>query len=274
MTSSPLDRRRFGLAAATSLFAMGAAGRGRAAQGPAGAGSAPAQEAAWVDPVAAACAREDRMPRDLERDGTRHPQRILDFFQIKPGQVVADLQAGDGYYTELLSRIVGKEGRVYCTNNSAPQRVYGPRLTERLERKEFDTRNVVRVDRELDDLQIQGQVDRVLLIRFYHDFVWMEVDRAAFNEMVFQLLKPGGVFGVIDHRSKDGAGVSEGRSLHRVEEKLVREEITAAGFVLEAESHLLSDPTDTRDWNIFEDRGAKNDRTDRFVHFYRKPTGA
>ena len=117
----------------------------------------------------------------------------------------------------------------------------------------------------------QGQLDRVLLVRFYHDFGWQEVDREQFNADVFAALRPGGVYCIIDHHAQSGAGMTEGQRLHRVEEALVRREVEAAGFVLEAVSHALADPTDTRDWNIFENDAARRDRTDRFMHFYRKP---
>jgi len=150
--------------------------------------AAPRQDA--QDPIEAACARKDRMQVDLDRDGTRHPQRILEFFQVKPGQQVADILAGDGYYTELASRIVGKAGKVYCINNAAPQRVFGKRLTARLERDDFDTANVERIDRELSEMRLPaGKIDRALLIRFYHDFGWMKEDRAKFNQSVFTASK-------------------------------------------------------------------------------------
>jgi predicted methyltransferase len=109
------------------------------------------------------------------------------------------------------------------------------------------------------------------LVRFYHDFGRTEVDRPAFNKMVFQLLKPGAIFGVIDRHGKPGTGMCEGSRLHRVEASLVTKEVEAAGFQLEAESCVLNDPTDPRDFNIFANQAARRDRTDRFVYLFRKP---
>jgi len=223
-----------------------------------------------VDPVAASIAHPDRLASDLPRDAERQPQRVLDFFDIKPGMHVADLMAGDGYYTELLSRAVGEGGVVYCQNTAIPLRVFadGP-LTARLADERLP--NVVRLDEEFEGTTLPGELDAALLIRFYHDFGWQEVDRVAFGELVFDRLKPGGVFGVVDHHAKADAGITEGKRLHRVEAALVQRELEAAGFVLEAESYVLTDKDDTLDWNIFDREGPGRDATSRFVHLYRKP---
>ena len=79
--------------------------------------------------------------------------------------------------------------------------------------------------------------------------------------------------GVIDHHAEPGSGARDVQTLHRVERDMVVAEILAAGFVLEAETDLLADPTDTRDWNIFANQSAKRDQTDRFVLRFRKPLG-
>ncbi|MDF1799799.1 MAG: SAM-dependent methyltransferase [Planctomycetota bacterium] len=222
------------------------------------------------DPVAESIAHPERLASDHERDAERQPQRILDFFDIKRGMRVADLMAGDGYYTELLSRAVGPDGVVHCQNTEVPLRVFadGP-LTARLADDRLP--NVERHDEEFDEVSFPKTLDAAILVRFYHDFAWQEVDRPAFNAMVFEHLKPGGLLGVVDHHAKDGAGITEGKRLHRVEAALVRKELEAAGFVLEAESFVLTDPGDTLDWNIFNREGPGRDATSRFVHLYRKP---
>lgn len=222
------------------------------------------------DPVAASIAHPDRLGSDLARDAERRPQRILDFFDIKRGMRVADLMAGDGYYTELLSRAVGPDGVVYCQNTAIPLKVFAERpLTARLAEKRLP--NVVRLDEEFADCTLPTGIDAAILVRFYHDFGWQEVDRAAFNALVFERLAPGGLFGVVDHHAKEGAGITEGKRLHRVEADFVRAELEAAGFVLEAESFVLTDPEDTLDWNIFSPEEVGRDATSRFVHLYRKP---
>lgn len=222
------------------------------------------------DPIATSVQHSDRLATDLKRDVERKPAQVLDFFDIKGGMHVADLMAGDGYYTEILSRAVGKDGKVYCQNTSIPLEVFADKpLTARL----ADARlpNVVRLDTEFDDSGLPTDLDAAILVRFYHDFGWQGVDRAAFNKLVFASLKPGGVFGVVDHHAAEGAGMSVGKSLHRVEAALVQEEIEAAGFVLESESYVLSDSTDPRDWNIFSKGPGGRDTTSRFVYLFRKP---
>lgn len=224
------------------------------------------------DPVAASFDHPERLESDRERDATRLPKRVLDFFDLKRGQVVADLMAGDGYYTELMSRAVGEGGRVYCQNTRIPLQVFADEpLTARLADERLP--NVERRDTEFEAVGIPEGLDMALLVRFYHDFGWQGVDRAQFNALVYRLLKPGGVFGVVDHIAAAGKGIEEGRRLHRVEPALVQSELEEAGFVLEAESYVLRDPADTLDWNIFsaDEAGMRRDRTSRFVHLYRKP---
>lgn len=222
------------------------------------------------DPIADALTHPDRPAADKARDTNRKPDRVLDLFGIKRGMHVADIMAGDGFYTEILARAVGSEGKVYCQNTKIPLEVFAEKpLTERLARKGLE--NVVRLDREFDDPGFPQGLDAAVLIRFYHDFEWQEVDREAFNEMVFKTLKPGGILGVVDHIAEAGQGISQGQSLHRVDPALVREEIEAAGFVLEAESFALRNKDDTHDWSIFSRGGDGRDTTDRFIYLFRKP---
>ncbi len=235
-------------------------------------GAAQPRGAELDDPVAASIAHPERLVSDLERDATRLPQRVLDFCDVKRGMRVADLMAGDGYYTELLSRAVGEAGRVWCQNTSIPLQVFADEpLTARLADGRLP--NVERRDTEFAEVGIPAGLDLALLVRFYHDFGWQEVDREHFGRLVLSLLKPGGAFVVVDHIAQAGAGMDVGQSLHRVEPALVQRELGAAGFVLEAESFVLQDPEDSLDWNIFsrDAGGVRRDRTSRFVHLYRKP---
>ncbi|MDA0667962.1 MAG: SAM-dependent methyltransferase [Planctomycetota bacterium] len=212
----------------------------------------------------------DRMESDHARDAERKPAAVLEFFGIQPGMAVADVMAGDGYYTELLSRIVGPEGTVYCQNTSIPLRVFADApLTARLANQRLA--NVMRLDMEFEDDGFPTDLDVAILVRFYHDFGWQKVDREAFNALMFASLKPGGVFGVIDHHAKAGAGISEGRSLHRIEADFLQKEIEAAGFVLEQQSSVLTNASDTLDWSIFDPEHEGRDTTSRFVYLFRKP---
>jgi len=249
-------------AACGLLFASGAEGPGSAAK----AGDVP-------DAIARAVADPARPEGDRARDADRKPAEVLAFFGIAPGMKVADMMAGTGYYTEILSRIVGKEGHVYAQNSKfVLDRFADKPLAERLARPGLE--NVTRVDRDPADPGLPSGLDAVILVRFYHDFYWQGVDRAAFDKAVFEALRPGGVFGVVDHRAEPGSGdrdAKEQRGLHRVDEEMVKKEILAAGFELDGESNALAVPSDQHDWPIFADGGARRDKTDRFVLRFRKP---
>lgn len=234
---------------------------------------APAPHAA----LAAAVADESRPEQDRARDGDRRPAEVLAFFGIEPGSTVGEVMSGAGYYTEILARAIGPDGKLYAHNSPFVLNRYAEKpFTARLARLEgAGVANVERIDAEPETLGFpEGALDAVVLIRFYHDFYWQEVDRAAFNRAVFRALKPGGVFGVVDHHAEAGSGSAHNQTLHRIDAELVKREITAAGFVVDAESDVLANPEDDRSWNIFVDRGAKRDRTDRFVIRFRKPSAS
>jgi predicted methyltransferase len=162
---------------------------------------------------------------------------------------------------------------VYAQNNKfiLDRFAEGP-WSERLKKPVM--KNVVRVDREFDDpLPPEARdLDAVFMILFYHDTVWLRTDRARMDRAVFQALKPGGIFGVIDHSAKPGAGLSEVQTLHRIEESALRQEIEAAGFRLKAESDALRNPSDTRDWNDSPlAAGERRGTSDRFMLSFVKP---
>ena len=135
-------------------------------------------------------------------------------------------------------------------------------------------KNVVRVDREFEDpLPPEAHdLDAVVMILFYHDTVWLGADRARMNAAVFRALKPGGVFAIVDHSAKAGAGISEVQTLHRIEETKLRKEVEAAGFRLAASSELLRNPSDARDWNDSPlAAGERRGTSDRFTLAFLKP---
>ena len=215
----------------------------------------------------------DRIVADRTLDAGRKPAETLAFFGIAPGMRVAELGAGTGYTAELLARIVGPTGSVYAQNTpfilkrfaEAP---WSARLTRPI------MRNVVRVDRDFDDPLPPDvrDLDAVLLILFYHDTVWMKADRARMNAAIFRALKPGGVYGIVDHSARKGTGTADVETLHRIEERVVRDEVTAAGFKLVAEASFLRNPTDPRDWNDSPRvAGERRGTSDRFVLKFVKP---
>lgn len=215
----------------------------------------------------------DRSDADRALDKGRHPGEMLAFFGIRPAMKVAELGAGLGYTSELLARAVGPAGRVYGQNSRF--------ILERFAEKPWSARlalpvmkNVIRVDREFDDPlppEATG-LDAVIMVLFYHDTYWMKTDRAAMNRAILKALKPGGVYGVIDHSGRPGSGVAEAQSLHRIEEAAVRADVEAVGFRYDATGDFLRNPADTRDWN--DAPGAAGERrgsSDRFVLRFVKP---
>ncbi|HMG53610.1 MAG TPA: hypothetical protein VK601_09010, partial [Kofleriaceae bacterium] len=117
-------------------------------------------------------------------------------------------------------------------------------------------------------------LDAVVCILNYHDFVWLKVDRAKMNKAVFAALKPGGVYAIVDHSAKQGTGLNDVQTLHRIDEDAAKKEILAAGFKLDGESDLLRNAEDARDWS--PSPGAAKERrgtSDRFTLRFVKPGG-
>ncbi len=218
-------------------------------------------------------ASKERDPVDRALDKGRKPGEVLRFFGISGGQHVAELTAGTGYTTELLARVVGEQGLVYAQNPKFILEKFAETAwSARLQKKVM--RQVVRVDRELDDpLPDEARnLDVVLMMFTYHDTVWLKVDRAKMNAGVFRALKPGGVFGVIDHSAREGSGLEDVQTLHRIDEKSVRDEVTAAGFKLVADAGFFRNAEDARDWNASPTKsGDKRGTSDRFVLKFVKP---
>lgn len=214
----------------------------------------------------------DRSEKDREADARRSPVEMLSFLGVHEGMRVADIGAGTGYTTELLARAVGPKGEVVGHNTPfVLKRFAEAGWTARLEKP--INANVTRVDRPFDDpfgTEVQG-LDGAINVLFYHDFVWQEIDRPAHNRGVFQALRPGGVYVVIDAHAAEGAGGSVSQTLHRIERSMVIEEVTAAGFVLDDEADFLRNPDDTRDWNALPWRSDRDEFSDKFVLKFRKP---
>jgi predicted methyltransferase len=186
---------------------------------------------------------------------------------------VGEVAAGGGYTTELLARAVGARGLVYGQNSQF--------ILERFAEKPWSERltkpvmmNVTRVDREFDDPfpRDAAPLDLVVNVLFYHDTVWMGVDRAAMNRRIFEMLRPGGAYVIVDHSARAGVGVGDAQTLHRIEMQTVIAEVRAAGFILEEQGAFLRNPADPRDWNASpRAAGERRGTSDRFALRFRKP---
>lgn len=225
--------------------------------------------------VLVAQASASRPAADRAKDGTRQSGAVLTFFRIAPGMTVLDLWSGGGYYTELLSSVVGSGGKVVAHNNTPYLKFAEDELAMRYAPGRLP--NVERLLAENNELALQpGSFDAVLMTNVYHDiyFVdekagWMRIDGPKLLAEVFQSLKPGGVLGVTDHAAVPGSPPATGGTLHRIDPALLKREITAVGFVLEAESDVLVNPADDRTKSAFDP--SVQGRTAQVVLRFRKP---
>jgi predicted methyltransferase len=198
------------------------------------------------------------------------------FARVDAGSTVIDVYPGDGDWTRLFSDVVGPEGRIY---SFVPAEVAhfknDPVGRMRTLAKEPGRENVEVVSADLVAMPEAMQPADVLWLHlFYHDLHTALIrakgaTAADFNRAVYERLKPGGCYIIVDHAAAVGAGTSDAQSLHRVEAASVREEVEAAGLVLDAESPMLADKDDPHSIKAF-DPSIKG-KTDRFVYRFVKP---
>ena len=206
-------------------------------------------------------------------DAGRKPAAFLAAVAPAPGMNVGELFAGGGYTTELLARAVAPNGKVYAENPKWVLEKFAAKpWADRLARPA--DANVVREDTELDAPfpNLDGHLDRVVTNANYHDAVWAGVDTAKMNAAVFTALKPGGWYIVADSSAKPGTGLQDAKTLHRIDENTVRQQVEAAGFHFVRADDSLRNPADTRDWNA-SPTAAKEKRgtSDRFIFVFEKP---
>lgn len=217
------------------------------------------------DPLADPSRSED----DRKRDGGFKPLEVYNFLGIEPGQIVADLWPGRGYHTQILSNIVGEKGKVLAVLGPLYyQSKYEERIRKAVgERIEAGKLENVEFVGPLSDLK-DNSIDVMITVRNYHDLGEAE-ERTAVLPDLMRALKPGGVLGVIDaFTDKEGRDVD----LHRINEKLVIREITAAGFELIEKSDVLYNADDTFEFDGREDEAPIHRYfIYRFVHRYEKP---
>lgn len=211
--------------------------------------------------IKAAVADTGRPAVDRYRDDRRKPAETVAFAGVGEGMTVAELIPGNGYYTRILSKAVGPKGRVYTLPFTEPRAAMSKAIAAYPAYG-----NVTLVAGSPFSLGLPAQVDLVWTTQNYHD---IRQGRAQLNKAVFDALKPGGTYFIVDHAAKPGAGDEVLLSLHRIDEAVVRREVEAAGFVLEADSQLLRNPADDRAKMVF-DRDVDR-HTDQFVLKFRKP---
>lgn len=226
--------------------------------------------AAVPPPIAAAVSDAGRPDADKARDADRKPAEIAAFVGVKPGDKVGEFFPGGGYYTRILSKTVGPNGKVYAVIPDAPPP--RPQQAEAFQALVRAYPNVVAVNGPVLAFNPPEKLDVFWTSENYHDLGIMmfgSLDRNAVNKVIFNALKPGGVYFIEDHAAAPGAGDTVTSTLHRIEPALVRREVEAAGFRFDGQSDLLAKPADPHTGMVFDPsiRG----KTDKFVMRFRKP---
>ncbi len=220
--------------------------------------------------LAADLASPDRPQEDRDRDAGRKPAEVLAFLGIEPGMTVMDLIAAGGYYTEVLSRAVGPTGKVFAQNPPVVLEFRDGANDKAMTQRLADGRlsNVERVDQDLVDVELPaGSLDAAITALNFHDVLQNGGEAAAAGMLakVKELLKPGGVLGVVDHV---GVAGNDNAELHRLDMEVGVPILEAAGFDI-ASSDLLRNPEDDHSLLVFDPtiRG----QTDRVLYKLTKP---
>ena len=222
--------------------------------------------------IAAAVAASDRPQADVARDINRKPAQLVAFAGLKPGDKVADIMPGAGYFTRIFSHVVGQNGHVYA--------IVPAELAERAPKAKDAIQSVaaiptygnVSVDiTPTKTMAVAEPLDIAWTSDNYHDvYGFFGADAAAaLDASVFKMLKPGGEFIVIDHVATAGSSATSPQTLHRIDPETVKQQVVAAGFVYEGSSDVLANPQDSHAVAVFDPsiRG----KTDQFAMKFRKP---
>ena len=230
----------------------------------------PASASAVPDYIAKAVADPSRPATDRSLDLYRKPAEVLAYAGVKPGETIAEYLPGGGYYTRMLSDAVGSGGKVYALetttwgadNINAAKALPG----------ELGHANVSVDLAPLGDFHLSEKADLFWTSLNYHDLhvpKYAKVDMAVFNKHVFDSLKPGGTYLIIDHVAPAGTGAKLSPKLHRIEKSTVIAEVTAAGFKLAGESDILHNSADDHTRVVFDP--ALRWHTDQFILKFVRP---
>lgn len=223
--------------------------------------------------ISNALSSTNRSAEEKARDANRKPGKVMSFFGVEPGDKVAEILTIGGYYTGVLSEIVGPNGVVYGHNNDWVMKRQDDGISPIKKRiDEYGLTNVVDLISEMDKPGLpRGEMDAVFMVLIYHDTLGgFRTDTKVMNKAIYDSLKPGGVYGIIDHHAAPGMGTLDVSKNHRIERHVVAQEIIDAGFEFAGETDLLENLDDPLDVSVFSP--ALRGNTHRFVMKFRKPS--
>jgi predicted methyltransferase len=230
--------------------------------------TAQAQEPKQVPDYAAILSAPDRSEADRNADQRRDPTPLLVLAGVRPGMKVLDMGAGGGYSTEMMARVVGPDGSVYGQNPAdlpdRPKAAFAARMATPA------MKNAVADVRPFDDpvpADQEGSFDLITFLFYYHDTTYMNVDRAQMDKKLYAALKPGAFLVIADHSALPGQGTTVGKTLHRIEEATLRQEVEAAGFKFVDEGNFWRSAADTHDFPSYKPTVP----VDNFVLKFQKP---
>jgi predicted methyltransferase len=226
--------------------------------------------------IDAAVANPNRPSTDLAQDPWRKPKEVLGFLEARPGMHVIDFLAADGYYSELLSYIVGPTGKVIVYNNGGYARFAGQKLEDRFQGSRLP--NTEQLQAETGELSLApASLDAALFVMSYHDLYY--TPKGATQQMgdpkqvlsvLMRALKPGGLVVVEDHVAGSAGNPAEVvNALHRIDPELVKKQFKDAGFKYAGENRSLRHREDDHSKLVFDE--SIRHRTDQFLYRFRKP---
>ena len=267
------------LAITTSLFGLAACNKSPpgepAAQPPAAASPATAS-AADTAAIDAAIASTERLPGDADEDGWRKPKEVLTFLEARPGMHVVDYFSAGGYYTELLSRVVGSDGQVIAYNNAEYLKFSGEKPNQRYGNERLP--NVAQLTTRPEDAPFEpASLDGALFVLSYHDLhwrakdgTWPQTDPAQALAKLALALKPGAAVVVLDHVAAPGSDPAVSvDATHRIDPAIIKRDFAAAGLQFETESKAFANAEDDHSKLVFDP--AVRHKTDQVLYRFRKP---
>jgi predicted methyltransferase len=235
----------------------------------------PAEAQPGTSPINAALENPQRLSGDANEDEWRKPGEVLGLLDVKPGMRVIDYFSGGGYYTEILSRLVGPQGQVIAYNNEPYQKYAANKPAERYGNERLP--NVAQLNAPPEQLPIEPEsAHAALIVNAYHDLHWVSKDGSwprtdpkVSLQKLAAALKPGASVVVVDHVANAGSDPAQSvEALHRLDPEVIKRDFEAAGFTLEAESDALRNPSDDHSVAVFEP--AVRHKTDQVIFKFRK----